>query len=74
MTVRVFSARVKAGVIVPDDGVSLLEGSRVTVIAEAPAEGFELSPDDEDELLEAIAAADRGEVISAGELLQRLRR
>jgi hypothetical protein len=74
MTVRVFSARVKAGAIVPEDDVSLPEGSRVTVIAEASAEGFELSTADEDELLESIAEADRGETISAADLLQRLQR
>jgi predicted transcriptional regulator len=61
MTVRVFSARVKGR-----------KGSRVTVIAEASADSFELSTADEDELLESIAEADRGETISAAELLQRL--
>ncbi len=74
MTVRVFSARVKAGAIVPEDAVSLPEGSRVTVIAEASAGSFELGTADENELLESIAEADRGETISAAELLQRLQR
>ncbi len=70
---RVFSARVKVGVSVPEDGVSLPEGSLVTVIADA-AEGFDLSSADEDELLESIAEAERGETISASDLLQRLQR
>lgn len=74
MTVRVFSARVKAGAIVPEGAVTLPEGSRVTVIAEASSETFDLSPADEDELLESIAEADRGETISAADLLQRLQR
>lgn len=72
MTMQVFSARVQGGAIVPDESVELAEGSRVTVIvgeAEAP---IELSAADEDELAEAIAEADRGDVISADELLRRL--
>lgn len=70
---RVFSARVKAGRIVPDEAVSLPEDSHVTVIADAPHENVELTPAGEDELLESIAEADRGETISAADLLQRLR-
>ena len=71
---RVFSARVKAGAIVTDEPVRLPDGSRVTVIADVGPGAFELRPADEDELLESIAEADRGEVISAAELLERLQR
>jgi hypothetical protein len=46
-----------------------------------PAEGhdedaaaFEVTPEEEAELLEAIREADRGDVITAEELLERLRR
>ena len=35
---------------------------------------FALSPSEEEELLESIAEADRGETVSAAELLQRLQR
>ncbi len=69
---QVFTARVKRGAIVPDDGVELPEGSRVTVIAEDAEAPFELTAAQEAELAESIAEADRGEVISAAELLRRL--
>jgi hypothetical protein len=74
MSMQVFSARVEGGKIVPDDGVNLIEGSRVTVIASESDAPVELNPADEAELAEAIAEADRGEVISAEELLRRLSR
>jgi hypothetical protein len=38
------------------------------------AAGFEVTPEEEAELLEAIREADRGDVITAEELLERLRR
>jgi predicted DNA-binding antitoxin AbrB/MazE fold protein len=72
--VQVFTARVKGGVIVPDEGVELPEGSRVTVIADAREAPFELTAAEEAELAEAIAEVERGEVISAAELLRRLSR
>jgi hypothetical protein len=50
----------------------LAEGTRVTVIAGEAGATFELSPADEAELAEAIAEADRGDVISAAELLRRI--
>ena len=72
MAMQVFSARVRNGAIVPDDGIELTEGARVTVIAGGPDAAVELSAADEAELAEAIAEADRGDVISADELLHRL--
>jgi hypothetical protein len=74
MSMQVFSARVQDGKIVPDEGIALPEGSRVTVIAGENQASFELSATDEAELAEAIAEADRGDVISAEELLRRLSR
>jgi hypothetical protein len=56
------------------DGVTLPEGSVVTIFTREPRSGFTLSPEDEAELLEAIAEADRGETISPEELLARLER
>ena len=70
---QVFSARVRGGAIVPEDGVTLPEGTTVTVIAgefEAP---LELTAAEEAELAESIREADRGDVITAAELLERLR-
>jgi len=44
------------------------------MIARDSDETFEVPPELEAELLESIAQADRGETISADELLKRLRR
>ena len=71
---QVFSARVRGGAIVPEDGVTLPEGTTVTVIADLETGVFETTPEEERELLESIAEADRGDVITAAELLERLRR
>lgn len=72
MVMQVFTPRVENGAIVPDEGIELAEGTRVTVIAGEPGAAFELSPADEAALSEAIAEADRGDVISASELRRRL--
>jgi hypothetical protein len=74
MSMRVFSARVQNGAIVPDEGIELAEGSRVTVIAREAGASSELSAEDEALLAESIAEADRGEVVSAEELFRRLSR
>ena len=69
-----FSARVRGGAIVPEDGVTLPEGTTVTVIADAETGAFETTPEEERELLDAVAGVDRGDVITAAEPLERLRR
>ena len=56
------------------EGDPLPEGTVVTVLAREPDETFEVPPEIEAELLESIAQADRGETISADELIERLRR
>ena len=56
------------------DGVELPEGSTVTVVMPEPEEEVQLTPEEEAELLESIAEADRGETISAEELFARLDR
>ena len=73
MSVRVFPGRVQEGKIVPDGDVSLEEGTIVTVIADSPEESFSLSREQEAELLGAIESVDRGEVMSAADLLNRLK-
>ncbi len=73
MSVRIFPGRVHNGKIVPDGGVPLEEGTTVTVIADSAEESFSLSKEQEAELLDAIESVDRGEVISAGDLLNRLK-
>jgi hypothetical protein len=74
MSMQVFSARVRGGAIVLEEGITLPEGATVTVIADGDTEPFETTPEEERELLESIAEADRGDVISAAELLRRLSR
>ena len=71
---QVFTARVRDGVLVPEGAVGLPEGTRVTVIADHETEAFETTPEEERQLLEAMAEADRGETIPAADLLERLRR
>lgn len=69
---RVFSAKVRGGALVTDEAIDLPEGATVTVVAEDDRGSFELSAEDEGRLLESIEEADRGEVVSADELLRRL--
>jgi uncharacterized protein YabE (DUF348 family) len=74
MVMQVFSARVRDGAIVPEDGVTLPEGSKVTVIADGEDQVVEATAEEEAELLEAIAGVERGETVRAEDLLARLRR
>ena len=54
------------------EGVSLQEGASVTVLSRDDEGGFELTPEQERELLLSIAEADRGEMVSAEEVLTKL--
>ena len=56
------------------DGDPLPEGAIVTILACEADETFDVPPELEPELLESIAQAERGETISAEEMLERLRR
>ena len=56
------------------EGVSLEEGTSVTVLARDDEGSFELTPEQEEELLLSIAEADRGETVSAEEVLGKLAR
>lgn len=64
---------VVAGKVVVE-GLDLPEGSRVTVLTPEPSGEVHLAPEEEAELLEAMAEADRGETIPAEELFARLER
>ena len=55
------------------EGEPLPDGTVVIILAREAHETFEVPPELEAEFLESIAEADRGETISADELLQRLR-
>jgi hypothetical protein len=56
------------------EGMTLPEGTVVTVLTREPAGAVRLSAEEESELLEAIAEADRGDTISPEELFARLDR
>lgn len=54
-------------------GDPLPEGAVVTVLAREPNESFAVPAELEPELLASLAETERGEIISADELLRRLR-
>ncbi len=54
------------------EGLTLPEGATVTVVSHNPPDGLQLSPEDEQALLDAIAEAERGDTISAEQLFDRL--
>ncbi len=56
------------------EGESLAEGTKVTVVLREDDESFDLTPEEEEELLASIAEIERGEYITAEQLLERLRR
>jgi hypothetical protein len=56
------------------EGEPLEEGTKVTVVLREDDEFFELTPEEEAELLASIAEIERGEYITGEELLERLRR
>ena len=66
------TGRVHDGTIHLDEE-SLPEGAIVTVLTKEGDETFELGPEQEAQLLAAIGEAERGEVISASQLLQQIR-
>ena len=56
------------------EGANLTEGSTVTVLLRDDDEAFDLTPEEEAELLESISEIERGEFVSGEDLLERLRR
>ena len=68
---KVMSGKVVEGKVVVE-GSPLTEGSLVTILASEDGEGFDLSAEEEAELLLAIAEAERGETVSGEEMLERL--
>jgi hypothetical protein len=67
---RISSGKVVHGQIVYDG--ELPEGAEVTLLAYEPEETFEVSPELKAILMESIAQCERGETISADELLQEM--
>ena len=70
---KMATGKVVGGKVVVD-GEPLEEGASVTVLARDGEKGFTLSPEEEAELLLSIAEADRGETVSAEEVLAKLAR
>jgi hypothetical protein len=56
------------------DGATLVEGSIVAVLAREPQESYALSPEDEAELLAAIAEIEGGEFVAGDDLIESLRK
>ena len=56
------------------EGDPLPDGTVVTILARDAEETFEVPSELEAALIESIAQADRGETVSADELIERLRR
>ena len=70
---KVATGKVVGGNIVLE-GERLHEGAVVTIAVHDDAEAFDTTPEEEHALLEAIAQADRGQVISWERFRERLRR
>ena len=70
---KMATGKVVGGKVVVE-GVALEEGTSVTVLAKDDEAGFDLTPEQEAELLLSIAEADRGETVSAEEVLAKLAR
>jgi hypothetical protein len=70
---QVATGTVVAGRVVVE-GMELAEGEIVTILTREPDKEVHLSAEEETELLEAVAEADRGDTISADELFARLNR
>lgn len=70
---QVATGTVVAGRLVVE-GLDLPDGETVIVLTQETEEEVHVSPDEEAELLKAIAEADRGATVSAEELFARLDR
>lgn len=69
---KVATGRVIGGKVIVE-GAALAEGTSVTVLVRENDETFEVTPDQEGELLRALSEADRGDLISSDQLLRNLR-
>ena len=71
IAMKVATGKVVEGKIVVE-GCTLQEGSVVAVLAHEAEGTFELTPEEEAEILLSIAEADRGELVSGEEVLKGL--
>ena len=70
---KVATGKVVGGKVVLE-GEPLAEGAVVTVVVREDEDTFEVSPEEERALLDAIAQADRGQVIAWDAFREQLRR
>ena len=70
---RVATGKIVAGKVILE-GEPFEEGASVAVTAADESETFELTPEQEAELLEAIAEINRGEFVDGADLLRSLKR
>lgn len=70
---KVATGRVVGGKVVLE-GEPLAEGAVVTVVARDDEDSFDVCAEEERGLLDAIAQADRGQVVTWDELREQLRR
>lgn len=70
---RVATGKIVAGKVILE-GEPFEDGITVAVIAADDSESFELTPEQEAELLEAIAEADRGQLVDGAVVLRNLQR
>jgi hypothetical protein len=70
---QVATGTVKDGKVIVE-GLELAEGEKVVVLVRDTTDEVYVSPEEEAELLQAIAEAERGETLSADELFARLAR
>jgi hypothetical protein len=70
---KIATGKIVGGKVVLE-GAPFEEGSSVTVLARDEEGGITLTPEEEAELLHAIAEADTGEMVSAEEVLAKLAR
>ncbi len=73
IAMKIATGKVIGGKVVLD-GAAFEEGSSVTVLAKDEAGAVTLTPEEEAEILLAIAEADRGGTVSAAEVLAKLAR
>ena len=71
---RIISAHVRAGSVVPDEKTQLEEGAAVTILADTQEREFDVPKEVETDLLAALDEAERGDVVPASDVLARLRR
>lgn len=69
---KMLTARVVDGHLDLPQG-ALEEGSMVTVLVQEPEEDFHLSEEQRQELVQALAEADRGEGVDGWQLIEELR-